>query len=54
MLRTIPVTSIGENVKNALFISPILEIESMKMKKNKVKEMLRAGQATVGVLVGIG
>lgn len=41
MLRTIPVTS-------------ILKIELMKMKKNKVKEMLRAGQATVGVFVSIG
>lgn len=29
-------------------------LESMKMKKNKVKEMLKAGQATVGVFVGIG
>ena len=54
MLRPTPVTSIRENVKNVLFISPILKIESIKMKKNRVKEMLKAGQATVWVFVGIG
>jgi 2-keto-3-deoxy-L-rhamnonate aldolase RhmA len=54
MLRAIPVTCTRENVKNVLFIPPILEIGSMRMRKNRVKEMLRAGQATVGVFVGVG